>query len=838
MKKNVIVLIILLCGIGIHAQDSELKKLIGSVNNFNSIDSIAQNYFNIHPDLKIKNINTEDNFYLKYNRWAYYWRARVNADGTFPDPKVKWDLYKNLQTSKTRGATWGNISQTTSISGYNGMGRLLSVAFSPTDSNTMYVAAPKGGIWKTIDGGNSWKSIGDNLPVLNCGKVIIDKNNPGTLYASLGERPGWWEYSMGIYKTTNDGATWQATGQAYNFSDQVAIFDIAMATNNSNILFSGQSNGLFKSTDAGTTWTLIASGEYKQIEFMPNSDSTFYTVKYSSTVASQIMKSTNLGSSLTQASNFSIVSNKIHIAVTKADPNFLVATFNNGTIFKCYTSSNAGSTFTFKSDITANDYVGISNTNKNKIYYGAVVVYASTDGGSSFNQITNWYNSGTYTAVHADLHYIAPNPLTNKMFFCNDGGLYKFNESNSKWKDLSNGLVITQFYKIAVAQIDTSFIIGGTQDNGGRQRLSNGNWTETNGGDAMCQGIDKDNDQTIYTTYTYGQLYRSYDRWAADQYFDITPDPNENGDWIAPFELAPSNNNTIVAGYNNIFASTDQGNSWNKLTNNSTNATPYTHIAIAPNNTNYIYACNGARIFTTKNFGTTWTSKGIANAGVNVNISSLCIHPKNEEIVYYTKSGYGDKRKIYKSLDAGLTYNNISYNLPNMPVNAMVIDDGTDSANVELYVATDVGVFFKKDADTIWQYYGQGIPNTEISDIKIQYASNKLYISTYGRGIWETEKNTKSIPLAINKNEIKIANFKIVPLKNEIALEVTIENATTFFVNIYNTQGQLLYNIPWPATVGYNTNTIDSKKWGTGIYVITINDGKNKFSKKITINNE
>jgi photosystem II stability/assembly factor-like uncharacterized protein len=838
MKKLLLVALLSCTAKFILAQTNFLNDLVATENNFNTIDSIATKYFKEHPELNFKNQKEEDNSYLKYKRWAYYWQSRVNADGTFPDPKTKWEIYKNLQTPKTRGTAWRNISQTTAISGYDGMGRLLSVAFSPTDSNIMYVAAPKGGVWKTIDGGTTWKSIGDNLPVLTCGKVIIDKNNPGTLYVSLGERPGWWEYSLGIYKTTDDGLTWQATGQAFNFSNQIAIYDIAMAPNNSQILFSAQSNGLFKSIDAGATWNLIASGEFKQIEFMPNNDSTFYVVKYSSNVASQIFKSTNLGATNTQVSNFTFLSNKIHIAVTKADSNYLVATCNNGAIFKCYTSNNAGSTFTFKSDITANDYVAISSTNKNKIYYGAVVVYASYNGGTTFNQITDWYSSGNYVAVHADVHYIAPNPITNKMFFCNDGGLYKYNESNNKWKDLSNGLIITQFYKLAVAQADTTYVIGGTQDNGGRQRLNDGTWTETNGGDAMCQAIDKDNDQTIFTTYTYGQLYRSFDRWGADQYTDITPDPTENGDWVAPFELAPSNNNTIVAGYNNIFASMDQGSSWSKLTNYSTSNTPFTHIAIANSNINYIYASWPNRIYSTKDFGSTWASKAVPNAGINEAISSINVHPKNAAIVYYTKAGYGDKKKIFKSIDGGLTYTNVSYNLPNMPVNALALDAETDSANIEMYIATDVGVFNKKDADTTWQYFGQGLPNTEVSDIKIQYQSNKLFVATYGRGIWEIEKKPKAVPNVITSAPIATDKCKVEYANNYLQVNLINNTSNNYIITITNINGQKIFSTIWHTAPGQNIKNIETKNMHTGIYIINISNGNNNFTEKINIIND
>ncbi|MFM2192255.1 MAG: hypothetical protein RLZZ118_1212, partial [Bacteroidota bacterium] len=469
-----------------------------TAQSFTQIQQQANAYFALHPELKKGKEDREENPYVQYKRWEWYWQNRLMPDGTFPEPTTTWEMYKNLQAKKTRSNTWKNISQTTAISGYDGMGRVTSIAFHPTDSNIFYVAAPKGGLWKTLDGGNTYNAVGDNLPTVACGDVVIDPTFSNTLYVALNDRYGWWNYTIGIYKSTDDGATWHPTGLTHAYADGKTIYDLAIHPTNGQIVFSAENDGLYRTADSGATWSKVLNKGVSYILPKPGNPDIWYAASYDYWNQSQVYISLDAGVTWNQQSSFVYSQNWITLSTTSADTNYLAIT--HSTNKELWESNDGGNTINFKSIIPVNEVFQISGINKNIMYTGELDVYKSTDAGMNWIRITKWYDNQIDDVVHADQRSGAVHPITNKIFWCNDGGLYRYNEKNMSWKDLSNGLLITQFYKIDVAQTDTVFMIGGTQDNGGRKRVAIGQWDAINGGDAMQVAIDPTNEQLIYST--------------------------------------------------------------------------------------------------------------------------------------------------------------------------------------------------------------------------------------------------------------------------------------------------------------------------------------------------
>jgi photosystem II stability/assembly factor-like uncharacterized protein len=766
-------------------------------NSFAAITAFADSFFaNNGSKLNYNNAGVaQESDYLKYRRWQYYWKNRIMPDGSFPDAMHKYAVYKDLNSKKIRANTWENFSQTTSESGYNGMGRVLSVAFHPTDSNTMYITAPKGGIWKTTNGGNTWTAKGDALPALFTGKVVVDNTNGNTLYVSLGDNTNWVynDPSLGIYKSVDGGDTWTTTGQTYTHQNNVRINDLAMLQNNNTTIASAQNNGLFVSNDAGATWVLKQSGNFKQVISKPFSNAKMYALQFDDVSNNcKLFSTSDSGQTWTQIYTFSHNTGSVNLATTIADSNFLAATFSSDSTY-LYTSNNQGVSFNFKGGKEDADYIGISANNKNIMYIGGVSSYKSTNGGTTFSKLTHWYDNGIHTAVHADAHYYASNPITKKMFYCNDGGIYRYNELNDTWKDLSNGLVITQFYKCAISQIDSTYVVGGTQDNGGRQ-LNAGVWSSTNGGDAMEQATDIVDENVAFTTYVDGELYKTYDRWANST--TITPDANDMGSWVTPYLVHPVKDNIMVAAYSKIYKSNTNGNGWFAISNFllGNNNANFDCVALYRNDEITYYASAGAKLYATFNDGANWANKVTPDGNT---ITELYVHPKNNKIIYFSKSGYSDAKKVYKSVDGGLTFTNISYNLPNIPINTIIVDQESDSANVEIYIGTDVGVFYKKELDNSWTYYNTGLPNTEVSDLEIQYASGLLIASTYGRGMWRTHIARPIpvvIPASINNTPMQeTMKASMAYVNNKIILQVKNNNSKNVEYQIIATNGQLLF---------------------------------------------
>lgn len=815
--------ILLLC-LSQQIQAQNLKQLLQGTTNLNEVKYIANQYFST----KVINSKTvhhfDDNEYVKYQRFEWQWKHRVMPDGGLPDYIRQHKIYQELQqqglNKKSRSNAWRNISQTVSTSGYNGMGRVAAVAFHPTDTNIIFVGVNKGGIWKTTTGGNSWVPLGDQLPYCSVGNIVVDKVNPSVIYITIGLNEGWWHFGLGVYKSTNGGVTWNATSQSGNFTDQKVYYKLIAHPDSNNVLYSAQSDGLWKTTNAGTSWVKIRNGLHRDIEFKPFHSNTFYVAG-----DNELYKTIDGGYNFTQLTTFGTATN-IELSVTPADSNY-IGFGTDGNDF--YLSTDGGnSPFVLKnSSIDDNNIIQFSHLNKDRVYCGYVTNYRSITAGTSWVKISNWYNDGVLPAVHADNHYSDVNPLNNKyIYVCNDGGLYKLNELTNEWTDLSNGLIITEFYKIALSAQDSVFMIGGTQDNGGRKRVTSTTWDATNGGDGMEVAINPTNDETIYTTYWGGTLYRSYDKWINDTYTDISADTNK-GAWVTPYMLDPNSATTLLAGYADVWRSIDEGDTWTKLSTNLTgNQNNKLEILdVAKSNSAFIYTGYNEKLYVTNNGGVNWVNKTIPDSsGTFEDATMVMVHPKNENIIYVTKSGYGNHSKVYKSENNGTTWTNISYNIPNVPANCIQIDIASDSLNYDLYIGTDVGVFYKKDSDLTWQYFGSGLPNTQVSDLEIFYPTGKLRAGTYGRGIWETDIARHITPLSTSNIHVYSDKIQLLenPVQNNINLSFSLAETSKIQFNVFDESGRLIKTISDKLSKGNSTYSLDISSVSSGIYILGI----------------
>ncbi len=825
------------------AQNQNLNSLLKGKTRLGEIDSIAQQYFT-QKNLKTKG-KFNDGEYVRYMRKYWHWKNRVGADGSAPDLAAQAAIYRELtagqsKNKKTRAANWHNISQTASPGGYNGMGRLITMAFHPTDTNIIFVGAPVGGIWKTTTGGNSWVSLGDQLPYNSVGSIAIHPQNPDIIYITVGKSEGWWEYGLGIYKTTDGGQTWNPTTQVSNFTDAKVYHKLLIDSLHPDVIYSAQSDGIWKTQNAGLNWYKIKNGIHKDIEFKPGNVNTLYAASDDYYGSSEVYRSTDSGNTWTKVTNFSQQYNSLEMSITLADTNYIGVGVNGSNNNSFYLSTNGGNSFQLKNNaIDDNTAITISPVNKNKVYCGYVSNYRSTNGGTNFSQVTNWYNDGILPEVHADNHYAAVNPLNTKyIYFCNDGGLYRHNEQTNEWKDLSDGLIITQFYKIANSQQDSVFMIGGTQDNGGRKRVTMNGWGATNGGDGMEVAINPADDQIMYTTYWGGTLYRSYDQWTIDTYTEITPDTNK-GAWVTPYMLEPGTPTALIAGYNDVWYSTNEGDNWVLLSNNLTgNVNNKLEVLdVAKSDKDMIYTGRSKYIYHTSNHGNVWETDTVPGlTALFEDLTCVLAHPKVATTIYATKGGYGANSKIYKSYDEGNTWTNISYNIPNVPVNCIQIDTETDSANVHMYIGTDVGVFFKKDSDITWQYYGSGLPNTQVSDLEIFYPTGRLRAGTYGRGIWETNLVRQVAPLQTGNPVQEIGNIRLLqnPVSNQIDITINNELSEQYTATIFDVGGAQIFQKQFTTRMGKSQHSFDITHINTGIYYLTIGKGaKRQTSFKI-----
>jgi hypothetical protein len=700
--------------------------------------------------------------YKAYKRWDHYWNSRVNASGTFPPANVRQDEWNKYlaQTPLPQGiggSSWTSLGPNSSTGGYAGIGRINRVAFHPTDANTFFACTAGGGLWKTSNGGSSWTNLTTTLSRLGTSDLIVDSSNPNVLYLATGDCDAGDTPSIGVLKSTDGGVTWNATGLSFSDAQYVSIYKLIRHSTNANILFAATSNGIYKTTNAGGSWTLTLSGT--TIYDMAQKSGTPTT--YFASSASRIYISTDEGVTWTVRSTIT-GSGRMSIAVTPSNPDFvgvLATKSSDYSFLGFYSSTDGGLNYALRSSTPnilgweSNGSGGsgqgwydlslaIDPTNANTIYVGGVNTWKSTNGGSSWTINTMWYPVQSIPAVHADKHDLAfQNNST--LFECNDGGIYKTTNGGSSWTDLSNGMTISQIYRIGVSQLDTK-TIAGLQDNGTKLRGTTGTWTDVIGGDGMDCAINPSNASVLYGEYQNGQLHRSTN--GGSSFSPIIPENGTaTGAWISPIVIDPNNNQTIYFGTNKaVYKSTNQGTAWTKISSTLSLAYHVDNIAVAPSNSSYIYFVTGyywtKEIYRTTNGGTSWAKM---TTPINDRITWLSVNPTDPNIIYITYSNYTSGSKVYRSINGGSTWTNITGTLPNLPANCIVYQTGSNGA---LYLGMDAGVFYRDNSMSDWSLFNSDLPNVEIFELEIKYNTNKILAATYGRGLWESPLYTTANP--------------------------------------------------------------------------------------------
>ncbi len=701
-----------------------------------------------------------DNEITKFNRLLHYYNSRITPDGSPIDERVLYeeaDKRRNQNKAINPSVTWKNTGPSEYLGIQAGLGRTSAVAFHPTNENIFYVGAGTGGVWKTTDGGLTYSPIGDLLPTLAVGKIVVNQSNPNTIYVATGGKRN--SRSFGVFKTTNNGASWQNTFLNFTVNSRKQIYEMIADPSNSNKMFIAvPSDGLYRSLDGMVTGQRVLAGDVHDVIFKPNNPNIVYAlVRTSSGV--QLMKSTNGGTSFTEIVNSTGGDSDLILATSNADPEKIY--FSHSNIVEKYTQSGSqymGSVDLSKADTTdgiTNISTGslfLSQNKATRIYAGFQSHHRSDSDGSKFEITLSKFNSNFNKDVHVDYNETYFNPLKpDVIYFCNDGGLYEYSESNNAFTNRSNGLIITQFYDIAVGQDAYDRISGGSQDNANVYREPNGKWRYiTPTGDGMGQEIDPTNQNILYSSYQDGQLIREINGVNTDIGSNINAISNnedgwDKGEWLTPYTLDPNNPNTLYAGYKKVYKSTDRGNTWTAISPRFSGRNMQ-GIAVAPSNSNYIYTMRGGvyyagdilgdyngndkNFYSTTNGGASWNTYNIPG---NRGTYAMAVDPNNPLIVYLGISGYYAGEKVFKSTNGGQTWTNISGTLPNGPTNAIVTLKG--GAPGAIFAGTDTGVYYKDDSMSDWVEYGT-MPHVHVASLVINYCTKTIFAGTHGRSVF------------------------------------------------------------------------------------------------------
>ena len=749
--------------------------------------------------------------------------------------------------SVNAGLNW-TIIHPTATNGYD-------IEFKPGDTNTIY--ATGNAFYKSTNGGLSFDPLGNNLGnwsqqyVNGTNNWIVSNSNQNN---SVVARTG---LNLGLfYKGDYSGPITKLVTNSLNLTGASSP---KLKFSFTKVSWSGDIDELrvFYKTSVGGAWIQLAqyNGEvanWSDITLnLPNPTSDYYIAfegksnyGYGVTLDDISVEDPSLGVVFTEG--FETTTDQFStgpkmIGVSLAEPSRVyVLEAANGIFGGFHRSDDNGATFS-KLDHTDKNYFGYSSfaddtsgqaprdmdivvnpTNANEVHIAGVLTWMSTDAGVNFTITSQWVpeNAAAQNIGYSHCDMAIMEYVNDKLYVGSDGGISIANNptivNSNYFTDITEGLGIRQFYKLGISQTNPVIMSGGSQDNGTSVYRSNGIWYDWLGADGMETFIDKNNSNILYGTSQYGGLYKSIN--TGTSYIGINSPEDKSGDWVTPFEQDPLLANTIYTGYDKVYKSSNGGSTWVSISQGF--GENLNHLKIAPSSNLVMYASFGNSLYKTINGGTTnWTQL----SGFSGSINSIAIHPTNPNKVAIATTS---DQKVYVSNNGGITWISYLYDLPDFSAQALVWENnGRDG----LYLGMNYGVYYiDNEFNTIWQSFSNNLPNVIISELEINYADNKLYAATYGRGLWRTGLFDPSL----STGEFELSEVKMFP--NPASKEVNLlSNTDTVSIRVYDNSGKLVY---FSTNVNLQTNyKIDTSTFSTGIYFVRINSKIGVATKKLII---
>ncbi|MDX6306397.1 MAG: hypothetical protein QOI77_3366 [Blastocatellia bacterium] len=708
-------------------------------------------------------------------------------------------------------------------------GRVIGFAVDPNNSARYFVASASGGVWKTVNNGATWTPVFDREGSYSIGCIALDPKNPLTVWVGTGENNSQRSvsYGNGLYRSDDGGKTWKSVG----LKTSEHIGRIAIDPKDANIVYvaaqgplwgPGGDRGLFKTTDNGKTWKNILNISENtgvtDVVIDPQNPETVYAASYQRRrhmytlidggPESAIYKSTDAGVTWNKvrAGLPTTDMGRIGLAVSPVDSNIVYATVEagdrKGGIFR---SNDRGGSWERRNDFDAGAmyYARIIADPKDvdRIYVMNVFLMVSDDGGRTLRRLGE-------KSKHVDNHeiWIDPGNTDHYLVGC-DGGVYESHDRGLNW-DFKRNLPVTQLYDITTDNAKPFYnVYGGAQDNfafGGPSRTRNvsgivsSDWFVTQGGDGFRTQVDPEDPNTVYAELQHGVLVR--DDRATGERMGIQPAIGRNEDplrwnWDSPFIISPHSHTRLYFAADKLFRSDDRGDSWKVISgqlsrgldrdklpvmgkiwsmdavakNQSTaffgNASA---LAESPKKDGLIYVgTDDGLIQITEDGGKNWRKvEKLPDVPELAYVSRIVASNNDTNTVYVAFENHQNadfKPYLFKSADAGRTWVSIKNNLP---ANGSVWAIAEDHVNPNLlFVGTEFGLYFSLDGGQKWIQMRGGLPTIQVRDLAIQKRENDLVVGTFGRGFYILDNYT---PLRLLKPEMLKQEGLLFPVKDAL----------------------------------------------------------------------
>lgn len=671
-------------------------------------------------------------------------------------------------------------------------GRVTSLAVYEKEPRIFLVGAATGGVWETVNGGMTFQPIFYREGSSSIGAVAISQNDQNLIWVGTGEATsrnsvGWGD---GIYKTTDGGKTWKKMGLETSYH----ISKILIDPKNDNIVYAGvlgmlwgrnEERGVYKSTDGGKTWKNLlkvdANTGVIDMAMDPSNNRVLLVAMYdrlrypynfvSGGAGSGIFRSTDAGASWHQI-NKGVPKGplgRIGLSYFLSDPRNVVATIEAKEGTGTYKSKDGGETWAKASALDPRPFYFSTPrqdpNDPNRIYVPAVSLHYSIDGGKTFQPMRS--------SVHVDHHAMWIDPKdSNHMIIGEDGGVGQTRDRGATWEHL-NYLNIGQFYAVAFDMRKPYWVYGGLQDNGcwaGPTQTTHGgvaffDWYGIGGGDGFHVAADPNDWTTIYSESQGGAIERIDQKWGGGKFIQPQAPKGETYrmNWSTPFILSQFNSKTLYFGTQKLMKSVDRGDHWLAISPDLTENNPAHQKpgegSVSPENT-------GAEAYDTiidigespMKPGLIWVGTDDGNvqltqddgahwANVTANIKDLPVHTWVSRVTpsrfvegraYATFDGHRNNdyaTHVYVTEDFGKTWTKLNGNLPsNEP--CYVIKEGMKNPDL-LFLGTEFSLYISLDRGQNWtRYRANDFPTVPVHDVEIQPREEDLLIATHGRSLY------------------------------------------------------------------------------------------------------
>ncbi len=722
--------------------------------------------------------------------------ARALADGLAWRPLGPWGA--------SSGTTWGKVA-----------GRITALAVHPSNAEVVFVGAATGGIWKSTDGGRSFRPVSDTAPSLATSAIVFSPVRPDVLYAATGEADSAYlegnpASSLGTYlgagllRSVDAGETWSRVDVDLPENAVVARVlvnprdpqRILVAVYIYHDVAAGRSRpgGTYLSTDGGVRFTRTFAHAASDLVQDPSSpDGVFAAFGIDGGCAScvspgGVWRSADFGltwsPSLTHDSPGAPIPaqpGQVKVTISATAPPVLYASVLDaddahaaGGVFR---SGDGGGTWekrTVHPEMCPKDgfnQCGYDHTllvhpaKPDLLYLGTVSLYVSTDGAATWSPLVEVYAAGA--SIHPDQHaLVVPASAPGTLWVGNDGGLYRTTDGGATFEDFNDALGLIQFNGVAFHPSMPQFLMGGTQDNGNLRTLDGLSWSDRTGSDGGFVLVRQDAPAQILAANYYA--YLNYSTTTGAAFRDATPIPflmTEDGDpaepmaFYPPAAAAPATPGTVFLGTQRLWANATFGadrSGWApRSTENAVEAGVITALDVLGdgNGPVWVGGSRGDVLFSTDG-GETWArrTEGLP-AAVVTDVRAVSGDGRS---AYVALGGYlgPPSRHVFVTTDAGVTWTNVSGEIPDVPVTALVPAPGDPR---ELFAATDVGVFRSTNGGASWSSFSAGLPNTTVSSLAFRPGTRDLVAATYGRGMW-----TIAVP-PVGGNGAPFAAFAVRP---------------------------------------------------------------------------